>query len=51
MIQYRDVVLAVRQGKKALDDPQTDVNHLRFLVNKMTYFLRNGVLLDEVEAL
>lgn len=50
MITRTDIVQSVLQGKQAIDNPNTDINYLRFLVNKMTYELSHGLLAGNIEA-
>lgn len=49
MITRTEVVQTVLQGKQALDSGNGDVGHLRFLVNKMTYELSQGILAGNLE--
>jgi hypothetical protein len=39
-VNKSEVEYTLKQAKKALDDRDTPVDHLRFLVNKMSYQLR-----------
>lgn len=49
MITRKDVVQTVLQGKQALDSGNGDLGHLRFLINKMTYELSQGILAGNLE--
>jgi hypothetical protein len=50
MITRKEVMETVLQGKGALDTGNGDVGYLRFLVNKMTYELAQGILVGELEG-
>ena len=49
MITRKEVMQTVLQGKGALDTGNGDVDYLRFLVNKMTYELAQGILVGDME--
>ena len=50
MITRKEVMQTVLQGKGTLDTGNGDVNFLRFLVNKMTYELAQGILVGDTEG-
>jgi hypothetical protein len=50
MITRTEIVKSVMMGKSALDNPNTDIDHLRFLINKMTYELSHGLIGGNIEA-
>ena len=50
MITRKEVMQTVLQGKGALDTANGDVNYLRFLLNKATYELSQGLLVGDFEA-
>lgn len=49
MITRKEVMQSVLQGNSALSNGNGDVGYLRFLINKMTYELAQGILVGDVE--